>query len=98
MSLYPFAVLLLLARRYSPRRWHSTAVGRRDRAARKNLSRFCAGGWSDFTVWRTKAAVLAVHSEFISRSTWGMPAGYSFGSAPSPGWKNSTKVARALAG
>src|SRR5205085_12529455 len=37
---------------------------------------------------------LAVHSEFIRRSTWGMPAGYSFGSVPSAGWKNSTKVVR----
>src|SRR3954469_5336251 len=53
-----------------------------------------AGDWSALTVLLTKAEVLLVHSAFISCSTWGMPAGYSFGSAPSPGRKKSTKAAR----
>src|SRR5262245_20010824 len=59
---------------------------------------FRAGGWSDLTVWLTKADILAVHSEFISRRTCGMPEGYSFGSAPSLGRKKSTKPARVLGG
>src|SRR5947209_20407554 len=96
MSAYAFAGLAFSAWRCFSSRSVSAAAGRRDIVARKIASVLRAGGWLDFTVRLTKAEVLVIQSEFISRSTWGMPAGYSFGSAPSPGRKKSTNTVRAL--